>query len=175
MTRLKGAITMTFANKSLLIFGLFLASLGMSYGLWYALFDEHQTLQGMGMLMAQTFAHAAENNLEQSFKAMAELGTLATEYDREVHFHSHLILLSMLMMVLSACIHRVSFSEKVVNVLALALIAGVLTFPLGVFIQSQGFPLLGKILAASGSTIFLAGFFIITLGFFKKEPSAKLG
>jgi hypothetical protein len=158
---------MIFANRSLMTFGLLLATLGMTYGLWYALFDEHQTLQGLGQLMAQTFSHAAENNLEQSFNAMVSLGKLAKEYDREVHFHSHLILLSMLMMVLACCINQASYSEKILNLLALALIVGTLTFPVGVFIQSQGFALLGKILAAFGSTLFLGAFALLTLGFFK--------
>ena len=46
---------MSQSRKLLVIAGLLLAVIGMIYGLWYAVFDEHQTLESMGSALADGF------------------------------------------------------------------------------------------------------------------------
>lgn len=163
---------MKFANKILLLCGLFFTVIGMSYGLWYALFDEHQTLQGMGTTLASSFAMAADNNLNEGIKTLQQFKEISSEYKREVHAHSHIITLSMVMILLSACIHRVSFSERVRNILAIMLVSGTVLFPLGVFLQSFALAALGKLMAGVGAISYTLGFAGITLGFFKAEKTS---
>ena len=50
---------MSSARKVLLVGGLSLAAFGMLYGLHYAVFVEHQTLDRMGASLAQAFASAS--------------------------------------------------------------------------------------------------------------------
>ena len=53
--------------RKILIFGrLTLATFGMLYGLYYALFVEHQTLGRMGGSLASAFVHAAEGHLSEA-------------------------------------------------------------------------------------------------------------
>ena len=57
---------MTGSCKLLIFGGMALAAFGMLYGLQYALFVEHQTLDHMGGSLAQSFSAAASRNLAQS-------------------------------------------------------------------------------------------------------------
>ena len=53
------------ASRKLLIFGgLSLAIWGMAYGIWYAVFAEHQTLDGLGAALATGFIRAAADDPE---------------------------------------------------------------------------------------------------------------
>jgi hypothetical protein len=56
---------MNTARKILIFGGLTLAVFGMLYGLYYALFVEHQTLDRMGSSLAAAVVHAAEGNLPE--------------------------------------------------------------------------------------------------------------
>jgi len=51
---------MTVSARLLILGGLALAAFGMLYGLHYALFVEHQTLDQLGGSLAQAFMHAAD-------------------------------------------------------------------------------------------------------------------
>jgi hypothetical protein len=53
------------ARKVLLFGGIALAILGMTYGLWYAVFAEHQTLDGIGRSLASGFQAAAARTLDR--------------------------------------------------------------------------------------------------------------
>ena len=57
-----GETTMTASRKLLIFGGMTLAALGMLYGVEYAVFTEHQTLDQMGGSLAQSFAAAANRN-----------------------------------------------------------------------------------------------------------------
>ncbi len=43
---------MTTAQRILILTGIFLIASTMAFGVGYAIFDEHQTLEGMGISMA---------------------------------------------------------------------------------------------------------------------------
>ena len=51
---------MTRSGRLLVIGGLLLAVWGMTYGLYYAVFVEHQTLDTIGGSLTNAFVHAAE-------------------------------------------------------------------------------------------------------------------
>lgn len=51
---------MSRAQKVLIFGGLILAAFGMLYGLRYALFIEHKTLDGMGSSLNRAFVAAAD-------------------------------------------------------------------------------------------------------------------
>src|ERR1700720_4103062 len=65
-TRCSGASAMTGSRKLLIFGGMGLPAFGMLYGLQYALFVEHQTLDHLGGSLAQSFSAAASRNVAQS-------------------------------------------------------------------------------------------------------------
>jgi hypothetical protein len=124
------------ARKLLVLGGLILAAFGMLYGLHYALFVEHQTLDQMGGSLTQAFVSAAERNPPGAHAAVDQYASLKYDYVRQVDVHSHWIGLAMLLIVLGAAFDRVSFSERARMWIALALVAGSFAFPLGVILQT---------------------------------------
>ncbi len=154
-------------QKLLIIGGLLLTLLGMCYGLYYALFDEHQTLQGMGVSMATGFAKAAENNLAEAHAAIETFGDIQFEYRREVHAHSHWISLGMLLIVLGMAFNQIAFNERHRFLIALTLVGGATIFPLGVLLQTICPGLFASILSICGTIAIIASFFFVTWGFVK--------
>ena len=154
-------------QKLLIISGLVLALLGMCYGLYYALFDEHQTLQGMGVSMATGFTEAAENNLAEAHAAIETFGNIQFEYRREVHMHSHWISLGMLLIVLGMAFNQIAFNERHRFLIALALVSGATIFPLGVLLQTIYPGLFASILSFCGTIAIIISFFFVTWGFVK--------
>ncbi len=63
---------MTLSRRLLIVGGLALAIWGMGYGIWYAVFIEHQTLDGLGSALATGFMRAAENRMAESQAALAD-------------------------------------------------------------------------------------------------------
>src|SRR5205823_6522726 len=57
-----GGVAMSGSRRLLIIGGIALAIWGMSYGLWYAVFAEHQALDNIGASLAGGFGAAAERN-----------------------------------------------------------------------------------------------------------------
>jgi len=158
-------------SRKLLIFGgLTLAALGMLYGLHYAVFIEHQTLDRLVGSLAQAFADAAQANRDGSNQAIAAYAATKYNYVRQVDVHSHWIGLAMLMIVLGATFDRLTFSENLKLCLAVAMLAGSIIFPLGVILQTANHS--GWIpsgLAVAGSalvTISLAG---VVWGFARQQ------
>jgi len=154
-------------QKLLIIGGLILALLGMCYGLYYALFDEHQTLQGMGISMATGFTEAAENNLAEARAGIETFGDIKFEYVREVHAHSHWISLGMLLIVLGMAFNQIAFNERQRFLIALGLVGGATIFPLGVLMQTICPGLFASILSICGTIAFISSFFFVTWGFIK--------
>ncbi len=155
------------AQKLLITGGLSLALLGMCYGLYYALFDEHQTLQGMGISMVTGFAKAAENNLAEARTAIETFGDIQFDYVREVHAHSHWISLGMLLIVLGMAFNQIAFNERHRFFIALILVSGATIFPLGVLLQTICPGLFSSILTISGTIAIITSFCFVTWGFVK--------
>jgi len=127
---------MSTARKILIFGGLTLAAFGMLYGLHYALFVEHQTLDRMGGSLTAAFVHAAERNLPESEGALEGYASTKYNYVRQVDSHSHWVGLAMLLIMMGAIFDRVAFSERVKFWISIALLAGAVLFPLGVVLQT---------------------------------------
>jgi hypothetical protein len=127
---------MSAARRLLLVGGVVLAALGMLYGLHYALFVEHQTLDRMGGSLSQAFVSAAERNTAEAHAAVDAYAATKYDYARQVDIHSHWIGLAMLLLVLGVAFDDVAFSEPTRTSIAVALLAGSFVFPLGVLLQT---------------------------------------
>jgi len=160
-------------SRKLLIFGgMTLAVFGMLYGLQYALFVEHQTLDRMGGSLAQSFSAAASRNLGQSQAALEQYGETKYDYVRQVDAHSHWIGLAMLMIVLGVIFERVNFSERIRQLVAFSLLAGSALFPLAVILQTfhHGAVVL-KALAVVGSGLVIAALAATSWGFARSRTA----
>lgn len=138
-------------RKLLIIGGLLLAALGMIYGLHYALFVEHQTLDSMGGSLAEAFVSATNRNLPQSHAAVDLYAKTKYAYVRQVDVHSHWIGLAMLLILFGSLFDRVSLSLRVRFYVALIFLAGAFLFPLGVLLQTAMKGPLPSMLAVCGS------------------------
>jgi hypothetical protein len=127
---------MNAARKILIFGGLMLAALGVLYGLYYAVFVEHQTLERMGGSLAAAFVHAGEGHLPEAESALESYASTKYDYVRQVDVHSHWIGLAMLLIVMGAIFDHVAFSDRMKFSIAVALLAGAFVFPLGVMLQT---------------------------------------
>ena len=164
---------MSTGRKVLLIGGLVLSLLGMLYGLHYAVFVEHQTLDRMGGSLAQAFVHAAERNPTEAHNAVDSYATTKYDYVRQVDIHSHWIGLAMLLMVLGVVFDSVAFSQRSRTVIAAALVSGSFVFPLGVILQtvSRGGSLPSALAIVGSATVTIA-LGAIVWGFARSANSA---
>ena len=115
---------MTISRKLLIFGGLALAIWGMVYGIWYAVFIEHQTLDRLGSTLATSFMRAAENRLTESQTALADAASRSFVYVRQVDAHGHWIGLGLLLLILGMAFDRVEFVERIRVYLAIALLVG---------------------------------------------------
>jgi hypothetical protein len=146
-------------SSRLLIFGgLALAAFGMLYGLHYAVFVEHQTLDRLGGSLTQAFQHAADRHPAQSQAALDAYRETKYDYVRQVDAHSHWIGLAMLMIVLGVLFERVNFSEGMRQAIALSLLVGSAVFPLSVILQTyhHGATILKALAVASSGLVIIA-------------------
>ena len=160
------------SRKVLLLGGLALIIFAMSYGLWYALFAEHQALEGMGVALATGFAKAASGNLAESHHSIQQYGQIKYEYVRHVDVHSHWGGLAMILIVLGIMFDRVGFSERRRFYIALALLTGSILFPLGVVLQTVSHSAVPSALAVAGSGMVIAGMVAVAIGF-AREPGVS--
>ncbi len=152
------------AKQLLVISGLIAAIWGMSYGIWYAVFDEHQTLEAMGLNLAGGFIQAASGDLDVAHQALAAFSNWSGEYNREVHAHAHWISLGMLMIILGLAIDTLKYPAKTRNLLALALVTGTFIFPAGVLLQTASVGIIAKVLSISGTVLLLGGMTAYIMG-----------
>jgi hypothetical protein len=124
------------ARTILIVGGITLAALGMLYGLHYAVFVEHQTLDRMGSSLTQAFVQAAERNPPSARDAVDAYASTKYDYVRQVDIHSHWIGLGMVLIVLGVAFGQVGFSGRSQIWIAVALLAGSFLFPLGVILQT---------------------------------------
>lgn len=164
---------MTRSRQILVFGGLVLAAFGMLYGLHYAVFVEHQTLDHMGGSLAQSFAAAAQRNAADSAAALQAYGAAKYDYVRQVDTHSHWIGLAMIMIVLGLAFDRVNFGEAFRQLIAVALLAGSVLFPLAVLLQTYDHGgVIFKVLPVIGSGLVIAALAATALGFYREAPQA---
>jgi len=164
---------MTPSRKILIFGGLALATLGMLYGLHYAIIIEHQTLDEMGGSLAQSFSAAANGNMTQSTAALQGYGSTKYDYVRQVDIHSHWIGLAMIMIVLGAAFDRVNFSETLREWIAVTLLIGSVVFPLAVLLQTYHHGgVMFKALAVIGSGLVIVALAATAFGFARHSGSA---
>ena len=164
---------MTTSRRLLVLGGLALAVIGMLYGLYYAVFVEHQTLDQMGGSLAQSFSAAAGHDMEASRIALERYGDAKYDYVRQVDTHSHWVGLAMLMIVLGALYDRVNFNESMRKFLASSLLAGSAVFPLSVILQTfHHGAMLEKALSVVSSGLVIAALAATAWGFARRNESA---
>jgi hypothetical protein len=159
------------ARKVLIVGGAGLAVFGMLYGLHYAVFVEHQTLDRMGGSLVNAFAHAAEHRWDDSQLALIAYRETKYDYVRQVDVHSHWIGLAMLMIVLGVVFDEVAFGERSRFAIALAMIVGSTTFPLGVILQTARMVPLGSALAIAGSVLVTVALGATAVGFMRGDAT----
>src|SRR5215831_17526238 len=148
---------MSRSGRLLLVGGIALAAAGMLYGLHYALFIEHQTLEHMGESLEGAFTQAASENWANAETSLTAYADTKYKYVRQVDAHSHWIGLAMLMIVLGAAFGHVHYNESLRQTIALALLAGGTLFPLSVILQTYYHDaVLLKALAIAGSGLVIA-------------------
>ena len=159
------------APRNLLIFGgIALAALGMLYGLHYAVFVEHQTLDQMGGSLAKGFAHAANRQMPEAHASIADYAGVKYDYVRQVDLHSHWIGLGMIMIVLGVVFDRVAFGPGMQFGLALAFAVGATIFPLGVILQAVTHgATFASALAIAGSGLVILSLAFIAFGFARQS------
>jgi len=161
---------MSGSRKMLIIGGVALAMFGMLYGLHYALFVEHQTLDGMGVSLTSGFVAAAQRNPADAHAAIAAYGDTKYKYVRQVDAHSHWIGLAMLMIVLGAVFDKVAFAEKTRRWLAIALLTGSILFPFGVLVQTATHGgMFASGLAVAGSGLVTLALAVTAMGFARQN------
>ena len=157
------------ARKILVYGGLALAILGMSYGLVYAVFVEHQTLDGLGGTLTTAFVKGAERDLPGAQSSIDAYAHNAYVYVRQVDAHSHWIGLAMILIVLGIAFDRVGASEGWRVAFALALLLGAIVFPLGVLMQTWMSGVVPRVMAAAGAASVTAGMAGAAWGFSRAQ------
>jgi hypothetical protein len=148
---------MSGSRRLLIIGGIALAVWGMSYGLWYAVFAEHQALDSIGSSLAGGFAAAADRNPAAMEASLEQYREAKYIYDRQVDVHGHWIGLAMLLIVLGIGFERVNLPERLRIFLAMGLLVGAVVFPLGVLLQTASHGPLPRATAVAGSGFVIAG------------------
>src|SRR5262249_5377391 len=164
---------MTFARRVLILGGIALALWGMGYGLWYAVFAEHQALDGIGASLSNAFASAAERHPERAGAALVQYRETKYVYDRQVDVHGHWIGLAMILIVLRIGLDRAIFPERIKLALSLAAFLGAVFFPLGVLLQTVNHGALPRAIAVIGSALLLIALVGFAIGFARLHSSPK--
>ncbi|MEH6581875.1 MAG: hypothetical protein V7754_08070 [Halioglobus sp.] len=162
---------MNTAGRILILTGVILIACTMAFGVGYALFDEHQTLVGMGMHMATGFMEASNGNMEAAYSALDSYGALTQEYRNEVHSHGHWGMLSLILIVLGLVFDRLGLEQRKGVLLASLLAASTALFPLGVLLQIGPAASLGKILSMAGSIGMILGLLATVYGLFRSNDT----
>jgi hypothetical protein len=162
---------MSGSRRLLIIGGIALAVWGMSYGLWYAVFAEHQALDNIGGSLAGSFTAAADRNPGLMDSSLQEYREAKYVYDRQVDVHGHWIGLAMLLIVLGIGFDRVNFAERFKMLLALGLLVGAVVFPLGVLLETISHGPLPRAIAIAGSGFVIAGLAGCAVGVVARQSS----
>src|SRR5712691_365456 len=155
---------MSGSRKLLILGGIALALWGMGYGLWYAVFAEHQALNGIGASLAAAFDASATRNPGEAETAFSKYREAKYIYDRQMDVHGHWIGLAMLLILVGIAFDRVRFAERQKLVLACALLVGAAIFPFGVLLQTFDHGAIPRGIAILGSGLVIVALLGITLG-----------
>ena len=164
---------MSGSRRVLIIGGIALAVWGMGYGLWYAVFAEHQSLDSIGGSLATSFAAAASRDTAAMAASLDRYREAKYAYDRQVDAHGHWIGLAMLLIVLGIGFDRVHFSERSKFFLALELLAGAVIFPLGVLLQTFSHGPVSRAVAIAGSGFLIAALAAVAFGVGRSSTAAQ--
>jgi hypothetical protein len=156
---------MSAARRVLIVGGVALALLGMIYGVWYAVFAEHQELDGIGMSLTTSFSAAAKRDPSAAGMALREYKELKYNYDRHVDAHGHWIGLAMVLVVLGIGLERVGFDERLTTLLATGLVLGSFLFPLGVLLQTFSHAAAPQAVTVVGAALVIVSLAGMTVGF----------
>ena len=160
---------MSRSRKTLLVGGLLLVIWGMSYGLYYALFDEHQTLESITVSLARSFSLAAGKQMEPARAALDAYAAAKFEYVREVDVHSHWSGLALLLVLFGLIFDQVAFPEHVRCFLASALVSGSFLFPAAVLLQTVNQGMVPKALAAVAAALLIVTLAAVAIAFARSE------
>ncbi len=166
---------MTGSQKILLSGGLALAILGMAYGFWYALVDEHPTLERMGVSLASAFAEVAQGDMGQARESLTTYGETRFEYIREVHTHGHLVALSTLLLVLGLFFNQLAFTERIRLYLASLLVFGTAALPLGSLLEIMLSGPVPKAVALLGAVSLIGGLGAVAAGLLLSTERSRRG
>ena len=159
------------SKKVLVIGGLALAILGMTYGLWYAVFAEHQALDGIGRSLTSSFQAAAVKDSAGADNALLRYREAKYTYDRQVDVHGHWLGLAMLLIVLAIAYDHLNVSQKLKSLLAWTLLIGSALFPLGVLMQTWSHGPLPRSIAIAASAMIITALGGMVLGFLRRQPA----
>ncbi|MDH3692298.1 MAG: hypothetical protein OEU36_22930 [Gammaproteobacteria bacterium] len=158
-------------NRILILSGVGLLALTMFFGFWYAIFDEHQTLNAMGFALATGFMEAAGSNLNGAYEALDQYGALSREYRQEIHFHGHFAFLGLTAILFGLVAHTLAYGERTRVRLASFLAVSAFLFPFGVFLQIGSLQGLGKIVAVLGTIGLVVSILFIVVGIMRSEET----
>lgn len=161
---------MSGSRKLLIVSGVVLAIWGMCFGLYYAVFSEHQALDKIGGSLATSFTEGAKGDLIEARAALQTYADTQFDYVRSVDVHSHWIGLAMLLIVFGVAFDRVAFTERRRMVLAWLLVIGSVTFPLGVILQTFERGIIPQAVSAIGAGLVIIALALIALGFSRGNP-----
>lgn len=153
--------------------GIALALWGMGYGLWYAVFAEHQALNAIGASLAAAFDASARRDSDDAETALHNYKEAKFIYDRQVDVHGHWIGLAMLLIVVGIAFDRVRFAEHFKLMIAAALVSGAAIFPFGVLLQTFDHRAIPREIAILGSVLVIAALLGITLGLAARQSSKE--
>lgn len=157
------------SSRLLVVSGVALAIWGMNFGLYYALFAEHQALDKIGGSLAAAFADGAKGDLIAAHDSLQAYADTQFTYVRSVDVHSHWIGLAMLLIVLGIAFDRGGFTEDRQKLLAWLLVIGSVAFPLGVSLQTLDRGIIPQALAAIGAGLVIIALAGIALSFARSE------
>jgi len=156
------------SRRLLLSGGVALAVLGMSYGLWYAVFAEHQALDSIGGSLTSGFQAAAARDGAGAESALLQYRQAKYSYDRQVDVHGHWIGLAMVLIVLGIGFDHVALTKKWKRLLAWILFLGAAIFPLGVLMQTWMQGSLPRTVAVLGSGMVIAALAGVIIGLLRR-------
>jgi len=164
---------MSGSRRLVIVGGIALALWGMGYGLWYAIFAEHQALHAIGSSLAAAFDASASRNPDYAGTAFHHYKEAKFIYDRHVDVHGHWIGLAMLLIVVGIAFDRVRFAERFKLMIAAALVGGAVIFPFGVLLETFDRRAIPQGIAILGSVLVIAAMLGITLGLAARESSEE--
>jgi Kef-type K+ transport system membrane component KefB len=163
---------MSGSRKILIVSGVLIAIWGMCFGLYYAVFAEHQALDKIGGSLAAGFISGANGDLVEARGSIQTYADTQFDYVRAVDVHSHWIGLAMLLIVFGVTFERVRFSEQGRKSLAWIMVSGAVVFPLGVILQTFDRGVIPKAVAGIGAVLVTIALAAIAFGFARSERNS---